>query len=49
MPLQSIIKLFKDNPFLLMHPNIILDFVPAGCTGVWQACYIGIQRIFNTH
>ena len=29
------------------HPNIILDFVPARCTGVWQACDVGIQRIFK--
>jgi hypothetical protein len=29
------------------HPNIILDFVPGGCTGVWQACDVGIQRIFK--
>jgi hypothetical protein len=25
------------------HPNIILDFVPGGCTGLWQACDVGIQ------
>ena len=29
------------------HPNIILDFVPGGCTGVWQACDVGIQHIFK--
>jgi hypothetical protein len=29
------------------HPNIIIDFVPGGCTGVWQACDVGIQRIFK--
>jgi hypothetical protein len=29
------------------HPNIILDFVSDGCTGVWQACDVGIQRIFK--
>jgi hypothetical protein len=29
------------------YPNIILDFVPAGCTGVWQACDVGIQHIFK--
>jgi hypothetical protein len=29
------------------YPNIILDFVPGGCTGVWQACDVGIQRIFK--
>jgi hypothetical protein len=25
------------------HPTIILDYVPGGCTGVWQACDVGIQ------
>lgn len=29
------------------HSNIILDFVPAGCTGVWQACDVGIQRVLK--
>jgi hypothetical protein len=29
------------------HPNIILDFVPGGCTPVWQACDTGIQQIFK--
>jgi hypothetical protein len=29
------------------HPNIILNFVPAGCTGVWQACNVGIQRVLK--
>ena len=29
------------------HRNIILDFVPGGCTPVWQACDTGIQRIFK--
>jgi hypothetical protein len=29
------------------HPNIILDFVPGGTTGVWQACDVGVQRIFK--
>jgi hypothetical protein len=29
------------------HPNIILDFVPGGCTSVWQACDTGIQWIFK--
>ena len=29
------------------HPNIILDFVPGGTTGVWQACDVGMQRIFK--
>jgi hypothetical protein len=26
------------------HPNIILDFVPGGCTSVHQPCDVGIQR-----
>ena len=26
------------------HPNIILDFVPGGCTGIHQPCDVGIQR-----
>ncbi len=25
------------------HPNIIVDFVPGGCTGVHQPCDVGIQ------
>lgn len=29
------------------HPNIILNFVPGGTTGVWQACDVGMQRIFK--
>ncbi|KAE9398748.1 hypothetical protein BT96DRAFT_821561, partial [Gymnopus androsaceus JB14] len=29
------------------HPNIILIYVPGGCTGVFQACNIGIQHIFK--
>ena len=29
------------------HPNIIVEFVPSGCTLVWQACDTGIQRIFK--
>jgi hypothetical protein len=29
------------------HPNIILDFVPGGTTGVWQACDVGMQHIFK--
>jgi len=27
-----------------MHPTIILDFIPGGCTGVAQPCDVGIQR-----
>jgi hypothetical protein len=26
------------------HPNILLDYVPGGCTGVHQPCDVGIQR-----
>ena len=26
------------------HPNIVLDFVPGGCTGVHQPCDVGVQR-----
>jgi hypothetical protein len=29
------------------HSDIILHFVPARCTGVFQACDVGIQRIFK--
>lgn len=29
------------------HPNIVLQYVPAGCTGVFQACDVGIQRILK--
>lgn len=29
------------------HPNIILDYVPGGCTGVHQPCDTGIQRPFK--
>jgi hypothetical protein len=29
------------------HSDIILHFIPAGCTGVFQACDVGIQRIFK--
>lgn len=27
-----------------IHPNIIMDFVPGGCTGVFQPCDVGMQR-----
>jgi hypothetical protein len=26
------------------HPNILLDYMPGGCTGVHQPCNVGIQR-----
>ena len=26
-----------------MHPTLILDFIPGGCTGVHQPCDVGIQ------
>jgi hypothetical protein len=31
------------NWMRMMHPTIILDFVPAGCTGLHQPCDVGIQ------
>lgn len=27
--------------------NIIMHYIPAGCTGVFQACDVGVQRIFK--
>jgi hypothetical protein len=29
------------------HPYIILDYVPGGCTGIFQPCDVGIQRILK--
>ncbi|KAE9401925.1 hypothetical protein BT96DRAFT_956382 [Gymnopus androsaceus JB14] len=29
------------------HPNIILDYVPGGCTGVGQPCDVGMQHPFK--
>jgi hypothetical protein len=29
------------------HPNILLDYVPGGCTSVMQPCDVGIQRPFK--
>jgi hypothetical protein len=29
------------------YPWIVLVFVPGGCTGIFQACDIGLQRIFK--
>lgn len=29
------------------HPNIQLEYVTGGCTGIWQACDVGIQRVFK--
>ena len=29
------------------YPNILLRYVPAGCTGVFQPCDVGIQRILK--
>ena len=29
------------------HKNIIVMFVPGGCTGVFQACDVGMQRMFK--
>lgn len=32
-----------QNWMCVNHPNIILDFIPGGCTGVHQPCDVGIQ------
>ncbi|KAE9390981.1 hypothetical protein BT96DRAFT_832660 [Gymnopus androsaceus JB14] len=29
------------------HLNIILDYVPGGCTSVGQPCDVGMQRLFK--
>ena len=29
------------------HPTILLDFIPGGCTGLFQPCDVGIQHIFK--
>jgi hypothetical protein len=29
------------------HPDIILDYIPGGCTGVSQPLDVGINRIFK--
>lgn len=29
------------------HPTIIIMFVPAGCTGLFQPCDVGFQRVFK--
>ena len=29
------------------HPNILINFVPGGCTGVAQPCDVGMQRLFK--
>ncbi len=29
------------------YPWIILEFVPGGCTGLWQPCDVGIQRVLK--
>jgi hypothetical protein len=29
------------------HGNIILDYVPGGCTSIAQPCDVGIQRPFK--
>ncbi|KAI0044054.1 hypothetical protein FA95DRAFT_1497729 [Auriscalpium vulgare] len=29
------------------HPTIQLEYVPGGCTGLWQACDVGIQRLLK--
>jgi hypothetical protein len=30
-----------------MHPWIILDYVPGGCTGLFQPCDVGMQRVLK--
>jgi hypothetical protein len=30
-----------------IHLNIIIIFIPGGCTGVWQFCDVGVQWIFK--
>ena len=32
---------------ITFHPTIIVMFVPAGCTGLFQPCDVGLQRIFK--
>ncbi|TFY78950.1 hypothetical protein EWM64_g5062 [Hericium alpestre] len=29
------------------HPRIQLEYVPGGCTGIWQPCDVGIQRVLK--
>lgn len=29
------------------HPSIMMDYVPAGCTGLWQPDDVGIQRVLK--
>jgi hypothetical protein len=29
------------------HPNIVILFVPGGCTGVWQPLDVGVQRLLK--
>ncbi|GJF00494.1 DDE superfamily endonuclease domain-containing protein [Phanerochaete sordida] len=29
------------------YPWIIISFVPGGCTGIWQPCDVGIQRLLK--
>jgi hypothetical protein len=40
------LKEFRDW-MRVTHPNIIIDFVPGGCTSVAQPCDVGIQRPFK--
>jgi hypothetical protein len=37
---------FLDH-MALKHPNIFVDFVPGGCTGIIQPCDVVIQRLFK--
>lgn len=31
----------------MLHPWIILDYVPGGCTGLFQPCDVGMQRVLK--
>ncbi len=41
----------RSEEFLLwmatFHPTIIIIFVPAGCTGLFQPCDVGLQRLLK--
>ncbi|KAK7676989.1 hypothetical protein QCA50_020018 [Cerrena zonata] len=41
----------RGKPFVnwitASHPFIIRDYVPGGCTGIFQPCDVGIQKLFK--
>ncbi|KAI0348213.1 hypothetical protein BDW22DRAFT_1436148 [Trametopsis cervina] len=39
-------KQFRDH-ISRVWPEIILDYVPGGCTGIWQPCDVGMQRLMK--